>query len=203
MAAKGHWDERFASEDYHFGTEPNAFLVAEAHRIAPGAEVLAVADGEGRNGVYLAGRGARVHAVEGSPVAIEKAKRLAAARGVTLRHEHVDVLAWDWPVAAYDAVVAIFVQFVDPVDRPAFFRNMQQALKPGGVLLLEGYGPRQLAYGTGGPRHAPQLYTVDLLRDAFADLRIETLRAYDAVIEEGPGHSGMSALVDLVAVRPG
>ncbi len=195
------WDQRYASDEYHYGVEPNAFLVREAHRVAPGAHVLAVADGEGRNGVFLAGRDLRVHAVDASPVAIEKAKRLAAARGVTLAHEQVDLLTWDWPVAAYDAVVAIFVQFVNEADRPAFFRNMQRALKPGGVLLLEGYGPGQLAYGTGGPRYAPQLYTQEMLRDAFANMRIELLSAYDAVIEEGAAHSGMSALVDLVAIR--
>ncbi len=198
---KGHWDQRYASDEYHYGTEPNAFLVREAHRIAPGAHVLAVADGEGRNGVYLAGEGAVVHAVDGSVVAIAKARRLAATRGVTLTIEHADLFQWDWPVAAYDAVVAIFVQFVDPGDRPAFFRNMKAALKPGGVLLLEGYGPGQLAYGTGGPRHEPQLYTEELLRDAFADMEIVSLRAYDAVVEEGPAHSGMSSLVDLVAVK--
>ncbi len=195
------WDQRYASDEYHYGVEPNAFLVREAHRIAPGAHVLAVADGEGRNGVFLAGKGALVHAVDASPVAIEKAKRLAADRGVTLDHQQVDLLAWDWPVAAYDAVVGIFVQFVNPEDRPTFFRNMERALKPGGVLLIEGYGPGQIAYGTGGPRHAPQLYTVDLLRAAFADMQIEVLSAYDAVIEEGTAHSGMSALVDLVAIK--
>jgi cyclopropane fatty-acyl-phospholipid synthase-like methyltransferase len=197
------WDARYASDEYHYGVEPNAFLVREAHRIPTGARVLAVADGEGRNGVYLAGLGALVHAVEGSPVAIEKAKRLAADRGVTLVHERVDLLAWQWPVAAYDAVVAIFVQFVDEADRPAFFRAMQAALKPGGVLLMEGYGPGQIAYGTGGPRYAQQLYTEAMLRAAFAGMRIEALRAYDAVIEEGTGHSGMSALIDLVAVKRG
>jgi cyclopropane fatty-acyl-phospholipid synthase-like methyltransferase len=198
---RGHWDERYASDEYHYGTEPNAFLVAESHRIAPGAHVLAVADGEGRNGVWLAGLGANVHSIDGSLVAVAKARRLAESRGVSLEIEHADVFQWDWPVAAYDAVVAIFVQFVDPQDRPAFFRNMQAALKPGGVLLLEGYGIGQLAYGTGGPRDAPQLYTAELLRDAFADMQIEVLRAYDAVVEEGPAHSGLSALVDLVAVK--
>lgn len=197
------WDERYASDEYHYGTEPNAFLVAEAHRIRPGARVLAVADGEGRNGVFLAGRGAEVHSVDASPVANDKARRLAAARGVAMTVEQIDLFAWDWPVAAYDAVAAIFVQFVNPEDRPAFFGHMKRALKPGGVLLMEGYAHGQLAYGTGGPRHEPQLYTVDLLRDAFADMRIETLRAYDTIIEEGPAHSGMSALVDLVAVKPG
>ncbi len=200
---KGHWDQRYATDDYHYGVEPNAFLVREAFRIAPGAHVLAVADGEGRNGVWLAGEGAHVHAIEASPVAIAKAKRLAEARGVTLAIEQADIFQWAWPVAAYDAVVAIFVQFVDPEDRPAFFANMARALKPGGVLLMEGYGAGQLAYGTGGPRHAPQLYSEEMLRAAFADMEIVTLSAYDAVIEEGTAHSGMSALVDLVAVKRG
>jgi cyclopropane fatty-acyl-phospholipid synthase-like methyltransferase len=195
------WDQRYASDEYHYGVEPNAFLVAQAHRIPPGARVLAVADGEGRNGVYLAGRGARVHSVDASMVAIDKAKRLAAARGVTMDHEQVDVFHWDWPVAAYDAVVAIFVQFVNAEDRPAFFGNMKRTLKPGGVLLLEGYGPGQIAYGTGGPRHEQQLYTEAMLRAAFADMQIDILKVHDAVIEEGPAHSGMSALVDLVAVK--
>jgi cyclopropane fatty-acyl-phospholipid synthase-like methyltransferase len=198
---QGHWDQRYASDEYHYGTEPNAFLVREAHRIAPGAHVLAVADGEGRNGVWLAGQGAKVHSIDGSLVAVAKARRLAESRGVTLKIEHADVFQWDWPVAAYDAVVAIFVQFVDPEDRPGFFANMTRALKPGGVLLLEGYGVGQLAYGTGGPRYAPQLYTEALLRDAFAEMEIALLRAYDAVVEEGPAHSGMSSLVDLVAVK--
>ena len=201
MKSQGHWDQRYASDDYHYGTEPNAFLVAEAHRIAPGASVLAVADGEGRNGVFLAGEGARVHSVDGSVVAVAKARRLAESRGVTLTIEHADLFQWKWPVAAYDAVVAIFVQFVNPEDRPAFFANMRAALEPGGVLLLEGYGPGQLAYGTGGPRYEPQLYTEEMLRTAFADMEIVSLRSYDAVIEEGPAHSGMSALVDLVAVK--
>jgi cyclopropane fatty-acyl-phospholipid synthase-like methyltransferase len=196
-----NWDERYATEDYRFGTEPNAFLVAEAHRIRPGAHVLAVADGEGRNGVYLAGRGALVHSVDGSAVAVEKARRLATARGVTLELERADLFHWRWPVAAYDAVVAIFVQFVTAEDRPAFFARLKEALGPGGVLLLEGYRIEQLAYGTGGPRDASHLYSEGMLATAFADMQIISLRAYDAVIEEGTGHSGMSALIDLVAVK--
>jgi cyclopropane fatty-acyl-phospholipid synthase-like methyltransferase len=198
-----NWDERYATEDYRFGTEPNAFLVSEARRIPAGARVLAVADGEGRNGVYLAGRGARVHSVDGSAVAVEKARRLATARGVTLELEHADLFHWHWPVGAYDAVVAIFVQFITAEDRPAFFARLKDALKPSGVLLVEGYRIEQLAYGTGGPRDASHLYTEEMLATAFTDMQIESLHAYDAVIEEGTGHSGMSALIDLVAVKRG
>ena len=197
------WESRYAStDDYLFGVRPNAFLAAEAHRIAPSAHVLAVADGEGRNGVFLAARGAIVHSVEGSATAIAKAKRLAAERGVTLRTEQADLTRWDWPVAEYDVVVAIFVQFVSPAERPLFFTNLRCALRPGGLLLLEGYRVEQLSYGTGGPRDAEHLYTEALLGEAFADMSIEALRSYDAVIEEGSAHVGMSALIDLIAVQP-
>ena len=196
------WEARYASTDeYLFGVLPNAFLAAEAQRIAPGAHVLAVADGEGRNGVFLAERGSLVHSVDASAAAIAKARRLADRRGATLAFEQADLVRWDWPVAAYDAVVAIFVQFVTQEDRPAFFQHLKQALKPGGLLLLEGYRIEQLAHGTGGPRDALHLYTEAMLRNAFSGMRIEQLRSYDAVIDEGTAHSGMSALIDLIAVQ--
>ncbi len=200
---EAHWERRFGStDDYLFGTAPNAFLAAEAHRIAPGARVLAVADGEGRNGVFLAGRGAIVHAVDGARAAIAKSKRLAANRGVSLTWEQADLTKWHWPVSAYDVVVAIFVQFVTPTEQPAFFMHLQAALKPGGLLLLEGYRPEQIANHTGGPSDPAHLYTETLLRQAFAGMTIEALRSRDAMIEEGTGHAGMSALIDLIAVKP-
>ncbi|GAN81661.1 SAM-dependent methyltransferase [Acidocella aminolytica] len=197
------WEQRFAATDtYIFGETPNAFLVSQAKRIKPGDRVLAVADGEGRNGVFLAGLGAQVHAIELSAAAIAKAKRLAASRGLSLNWEQVDVTDWTWPEAAYDVVAAIFVQFITPDERQAFFTHLKRALKPGGVLLMQGYRPEQRAYKTGGPPEIDQLYTEAQLRDAFSDMEIVELRAHDSVIEEGGGHSGMSALIDLVAVRP-
>ena len=195
------WEERFAIEGFLFGTAPNEFLAREAGRLAPGSRVLCVADGEGRNSTYLAGLGHDVHAVEAAANALDKARALAAERGVEVAFEQVDLEEWDWPVAAYDAVVAIFIQFTDPAGRARMFAQMAAALKPGGVLLLEGYGPGQLAYGTGGPKHLDHLYTVDELRTAFPGFDVLLLEEYDAVLDEGPRHQGMSALVDLVAVR--
>lgn len=196
------WDERFAADGFVFGREPNAFLRRSAAHIAPGGTVLAVADGEGRNGVWLARQGFRVHAVDGSAVALAKSAKLAAEHGVALRTECIDLTAWRWPQAAYDAVVAIFIQFATAAEQPALFAGMAHALKPGGVLLLEGYRPKQLEYGTGGPKQVENLYTRALLETAFAELQILELREYDAAIEEGAAHSGMSALIDLVARRP-
>lgn len=108
------WDQRFAVEDYLFGTEPNAFLRAQQPRLKPGWRALAVADGEGRNGVWLAQQGLDVLSVDGSSVAQEKARKLAASRGVKLTIEHADLDTWAWPVGQMDVVVGIFIQFVGP-----------------------------------------------------------------------------------------
>ena len=199
------WSGRYrdAGEDYLFGTAPNRFLARQAHRLRPGWTALSVADGEGRNSVWLAGEGLAVTAIELSSVGLHKARRLAGSRHVTVEFVQADLMAWDWPVAAFDVVAAIFVQFVAPPQRPAFFAALAGALKPGGLLLLQGYTPKQVEYRTGGPSAVENLYTEELLREAFAGLEILELRAHEEHIEEGSGHKGHSALIDLVARRPG
>ncbi len=196
------WNARFAGEDYLFGTEPNAFLVSQRSRLKPGMKALAVADGEGRNGVWLAQQGLDVLSVDFSPAALEKARRLATQRGVKLTTACADLATWDWTGSQYDVVVAVFIQFAPPAVREVIFRGLKQSLVPGGLLLLEGYRPRQLEYKTGGPPYLENLYTDTLLREAFADMRILHLVEYDAEIAEGHGHRGMSALIDLVAQKP-
>jgi len=99
-------------------------------------------------------------------------------------------------------VAGIYIQFAEPDFRDEIFAGMKRALKPGGILLLHGYRPEQLEYGTGGPPCAENMYTVDLLRAAFSDMEILRLAAYDREVDEGRGHSGMSALIDLVARKP-
>ena len=196
------WDTRYAGDDYLFGTAPNAFLARQAGRLRPGGRALAVADGEGRNGVWLARQGLEVVSLDGSAVAQEKAARLAKAEGVGLELVLADLEQWQWPAAAFDVVVGIFMQFAAPPLRTRLFAGMQQALKPGGLLLLEGYRPEQRGYGTGGPATEEKFYTEALLKSAFDGLEILALDSYDAAIEEGQGHDGMSALIDLVARKP-
>lgn len=198
------WNERFsqAGEGYLFGAEPNHFLSAQANYFHPGMRVLSVADGEGRNGTWLAQQGMEVTALEISPVALAKARRLAASRNVSVNFVQADALAWQWPGAAYDAVAAIFIQFATPAERDPLFAHIKHTLKPGGLLLLQGYTPRQLEYRTGGPPLAENMYTEAMLRAAFADMEILYLREHDDFISEGVGHHGMSALIDLVARKP-
>jgi SAM-dependent methyltransferase len=197
-----YWNERFGVEDYHYGTAPNAFLASQAHLLRPGMRALCVADGEGRNSVWLAEQGLDVTAFDFSPRGIAKARRLAAERGVAVHHRLADIYAWDWGAHAYDLVVAIFIQFSPPREREKVFAGLARALAPGGCLVLQGYTPRQLEYGTGGPPHAENMYTERLLRDAFCDLEILHLAELDDIVREGKRHNGMSALIDLVARRP-
>ena len=196
------WDRRYAQSGYLFGVEPNAFLARQVGRLQPGWRALAVADGEGRNGVWLAQQGLSVVSVDSSAVAQAKARSLAQARGVEMDFEQVDLSAWAWPRAEFDLVVALFIQFAPPALRTQLFADMAHALKPGGLLLLQGYRPEQIAYATGGPSVAENLYTEPLLRDAFAGLEILDLQSHDTAIHEGVGHDGLSALIDLVARRP-
>jgi len=193
------WDAVYAESHYVFGTAPNAFLASQKALLKPGARALAVADGEGRNGVWLAEQGLNVLSVEYSAPAVEKAKKLAQARGVKLAFQIADVLTWDWPVNTYDIVAAIFIQFASPAERSLLFRQMKNALQPGGLLIMQGYTPKQVEYKTGGPPYAENMYTPDLLRTAFSDMEILHLAEHEAFIAEGTKHYGMSALIDLVA----
>jgi SAM-dependent methyltransferase len=195
---RARWEERFAAPGYVFGTEPNAFLKAHAHLLRKGDKALAIADGEGRNGVFMAEQGLDVLSVDFSPRAQEKARKLAKARGVMLRIEQADIVGWDWPDAAFDVVAAIFFQFSAPPERAGIFAGIKKTLKPGGLLLLEGYGPRQIEYKTGGPSDLARLYTRALLQDAFGDFSALDIREYDAELREGARHAGRSALIDLV-----
>ena len=193
------WNERFAAEDYYFGKEPNRFLAAHAHLLKAGQSALAIADGEGRNGVWLAERGLEVLSLDFSPEALAKARRLAAERKVRLELQKADLALWPWPEARFEVAVAIFIQFADPALRSIIFAGLKKCLKPGGLLLLHGYRPEQLEYKTGGPPYVENLYTEEMLRASFADMELLELSTYDEAIHEGRGHAGMSALIDLVA----
>lgn len=196
-----HWQGRFAGADYRFGTAPNAFLASQAKLLPKTGKALAIADGEGRNGVFLAEQGLDVLSLDFSPNAQEKARKLAAARGVRLRVEQADVINWSYPADAFEVVAAIFFQFASPPDRDRIFAGIKRTLKPGGLLLLEGYRPKQLEYKTGGPSKIENLYTRELLQEAFGDFSSLDIREYDAEIHEGAGHGGMSALIDVVGVK--
>lgn len=195
------WNTRYDTPDYVFGTRPSGFLTAHAGLIPAGARTLCIADGEGRNSVWLARQGCDVTAFDVSPNAIEKAERLAAEAGVSPRFQLSRIEDWDWS-RTYDLVVAVFFQFLSPDQRGPVFAGLRRALAPGGRLMLHGYTPQQVVYGTGGPRAPENMYTEGLLRDSFPDLTLLRLAAYEQDLDEGAGHKGRSALIDLIGDAP-
>lgn len=197
------WEERFStSKEFVFGKEPAQFLRDHNSYLKPGKSALAVADGEGRNSVYLAEKGLDVTALEFAPTAVARARELADERGVTVDHQQLDIMAQPWPDQQYDLVAGVFIQFVGPDGRRVQFDRMKAATRPGGLVMLHGYRPEQIDYGTGGPPFAENMYTEVILRAAFVGWEILELREYDREVQEGRGHSGMSALIDLVARKP-
>jgi SAM-dependent methyltransferase len=195
------WDKRFSTPEYVFGEAPNAFLVSQAALIVKG-QALAVADGEGRNSVWLAQQGLSVDAFDFSAPAIVKAQALAAKHKVKVNFTCSDWQSFDWPTAHYDLVAGIFFQFAAPDERTQLFEKISKSLKPGGLLIIQGYGKNQLKYNTGGPGKLDHLYDDALLREAFAGYEVLVCNTYETSITEGAGHSGMSALVGFVARKP-
>lgn len=198
MNELARWEARFSAPDFVFGTKPNEFLRSQAHMLPRSGKALAVADGEGRNGVWLAQQGLHVLSIDFSPAAQAKVRALAKQRNVSLRIECVDVIAWDYPENEFDVVAAIFIQFADPGERQRIFAGIRRALKSGGLLLMQGYRPEQLNYKTGGPAAVENLYTEAMLAQEFADFAELTIRVHDSMHHEGAGHDGMAALIDLV-----
>ena len=195
------WNKRFSTPEYIFGEEPNAFLVAQAARCGQG-HALALADGEGRNSVWLARQGWTVDAFDFSAPAVDKARALAAKHGLSPNFTHSDWQSFQWKPSHYDLVVGIFFQFATPDERSELFEKIKHSLKPGGVVLIQGYGKNQLSHNTGGPGRLEHLYDEDLLRQAFADFEVQVCETYETTLHEGAAHSGMSALVGFVARKP-
>jgi SAM-dependent methyltransferase len=194
------WNERFNKEEFIFGKEPNEYLVKQANQyLKPNNKVLCIADGEGRNGVWLAKQGMQVVGFDASDIALAKANQFAKDNQVVVQYSFSDADSFAWQANTYDAVIGIFIQFADPQMRERIFQKTYEALKPGGILIMQGYTPKQLEYKTGGPSLIDHLYTEELIRELTIDFEILELRSYEQVLSEGPRHTGMSALLGLVA----
>lgn len=186
------WDQNFSSAIYKYGTSPNAFLMGQAQRLAPPADVLVPGDGEGRNGVWLAQQGHRVTSMDGSSVGLEKARTLAERRGVPLTTVHADLADWAPEAAAFDAVVLTFVHLPLAI-RVQAHRRLATALRPRGLLILEAFHPQQLQYSSGGPKDIAMLYTPEMLAADFRGLLDEQMAWHGEVrLDEGPGHQGLA-----------
>lgn len=193
------WDERFGGADYVYGTEPNDFLRDEVARI-PKGRVVCLAEGEGRNAVFLASLGYTVTAVDFSVQGLRKAEALAKQRGVELALVEADLAHYELGEDAWSGIVSIWAH-TQPAVRDRLHRAVARALVPGGAFVLEAYRPEQIAYGTGGPTDPAMLPTLAELRGALAPLELVVAREVEREVHEGAKHNGASATVQVVGIR--
>jgi len=194
------WDERYSAKEYAYGTEPNTFLTANFQHL-PKGRVLSLAEGEGRNAVFLAQQGYAVTAVDGSQVGLDKAQVLAEARGVKIERVCADLAVFELGVSTWDGIVSIFCP-LPPAIRQALYRKVLAALKPGGVFLLEAYTPAQLQHGTGGGKSVELMQTAATLRAELPGLDFVHLVELERDVVEGVFHTGLGAVVQAIGVKP-
>lgn len=196
------WDQNFSIAGFKYGTAPNAFLVEQAHRLKFGGDVLVPGDGEGRNGVWLAQQGQHVTAMDGSTVGLRKAQALAKDRGVVIQTVLGDLANWAPASVSFDAVVLTFVHLPLAIRTDAH-RRLAAGLRPGGLLMLEGFNPQQLQFRSGGPKDAAMLYTLEMLRQDFVGM--DELLAWEGgvTLDEGSGHQGAAHVTRWIGRQPG
>jgi SAM-dependent methyltransferase len=194
------WDERYSSEEYIYGKDPNTFLANAVEKI-PSGKVLCVAEGEGRNAVFLAELGYEVVAVDASAVGLEKARKLAKERGVSIQTIVCDLSHFNIEPESFNGVVSIFAH-VSPQVRKELHRKIVNGLRSGGVLILESYRPDQLKYKTGGPPTAELMMTLEGLEEELKGLNFEYGVELDRDVVEGKFHTGKGAVVQIIGVKP-
>ncbi|MHB8379097.1 MAG: class I SAM-dependent methyltransferase [Acidimicrobiales bacterium] len=193
------WEERYSAPTYFYGTEPNAFLRASLATLPKGA-AMCLAEGEGRNALFLAESGYRVSSVDVSPAGVDKTKRLAEERGVIVNAVVGDLAHFDLGHECWDLVVSIFAH-VPPDVRRVLHRRVVDSLKPGGALLLEAYTPNQVGRDTGGPQAVEMTMTLEGLRGELAPLVFTHAEELDRDVLEGIGHTGPGAVVQVIAYK--
>lgn len=193
------WDERYAEPDYAYGDKPNDFL-RDRVRLLSGP-VLCLAEGQGRNAVFLATQGHAVTAVDQSKVGLECAQSLAKGAGVTIETVVGDLAAFDLGHARWGAIVSIFAH-VPAAIRKSVHARVAEALVPGGIFLLEAYRPEQLGLGTGGPQNPALMMTLPELREELVGMAFEEASEVEREIHEGVYHNGLSRTIQLIARKP-
>jgi len=192
------WDERFSRTELVYGDEPNAYLREQAQkRLKAGAKVLVPGDGYGRNGLWLAKQGCELTTIDVSPVGVERARNDAKRAGLALQILLGDVNTWDWPKSEFDAIVSIYLH-LPPEQRSGVHRQMFEALRPGGIVILEAFTPAQLQFSSGGPKQVELLYNAEILRQDFAAAEVLELAELEVELHEGKMHLGEGAVVRAV-----
>lgn len=200
-AKNSDWNDRYNRVDYFYGTQPNDFLAANGNLFKKGMKTLCIADGEGRNSVYVAQQGGDVTAVDFSSVALEKMQKLATQKSVRVKGICADLQTFDLGTNKWDFIVSIWCHLPSAI-RHGLHQRVIKALKPGGMFLLESYTRKQIEMGTGGPKELDRLINEKILRAEIAPLKIIKIEELDREIHEGEGHNGLSAVIQLIAQKP-
>ena len=195
-----NWNERYREPGFAYGTAPNEFLISVVDRI-PQGKILSLAEGEGRNAVYLASLGYQVTGVDGSEVGLRKAVELATERGVAITTIQADLSEFEIEPEQWDGIIACYCHVPSAIRIP-LHRAAVRGLKPGGVFVLEAFSKEQLAYDTGGPKSLDMLMSLDDLKRELAGLEIIHAVKMERDIREGRGHTGLSSVVQILAVKP-
>jgi SAM-dependent methyltransferase len=194
------WDERYSAEEYIYGTEPNSFLAEHAGLLA--SPVLSLAEGEGRNAVFLASQGLEVLGVDSSEVGLAKARRLAESRGVAIRTEVVDLAVYEPAANSFGSVVSIFAHLPSAL-RIRLYPLVERSLRPGGIFLLEAYSKEQIKRNTGGPKDVDMLMSCADLEQAFSNCDVILSREIEREVVEGTFHTGMASVVQFLGRKKG
>lgn len=200
LSKNNFWHQRFDQESYFYGTEPNDFLRENITIFPAKGRILSIGEGEGRNAVFLAEQGFEVTAIDSAASGLEKARKLAAERNVSIETQCVDLNDYVFEENHWDGIIAIFCH-LPPLLRQQVHKQISQALKPDGVFLLEAYHPDQLTFKTGGPSNKELLYEASYLQQDLDGLRLLRLKETQRTITEGEGHNGISAVVQLIAKK--
>ncbi|MBR0653891.1 class I SAM-dependent methyltransferase [Plastoroseomonas arctica] len=201
MSDSRAWDQRYAGEGFAFGAEPNLYLRSLAPRLRPGLRALALGDGEGRNGAWLAGQGLATTSLDWSPVASAKARVFAATQGVAMDVVTADLTAWEYPTAQFDLVAWIFVH-LPAGDRARVAEGAVRSLAPGGLLALECFSPAQEGRRSGGPKEPSLLFTRSIVETLFAGLETLELLEGAVLLDEGPKHQGQAEVIRALFRKP-
>jgi SAM-dependent methyltransferase len=193
------WDERYNTEEYAYGTKPNEFLESTVQFI-PKGHVLSLAEGEGRNAVFLAQQGYSVTAVDSSIVGLNKAKKLAKEKGVTLEFIHADLADYDLGKNKWDGIISIFNPLPSSL-RKRMYKNIEEGLKDKGVFILEAYTPKQLSNGTGGGNSVDVMQSKESVSNELSTLKFEHLVECDRNVVEGVYHTGIGSVVQAIAIK--
>ena len=201
FATPAYWNERYQCGDYVYGCAPNDFLRAHATLFVKGAKVLSLAEGEGRNAVFLATQGCKVQGVDFSAQGQEKAQQLAKNHGVKIGYDLADLTVYDMGDAAWDGIISVFCHLPER-KRANLYESVIRALKPGGIFLLESYNKRQPDFCTGGPNDASYLLSCDELKAPFSGFEVLMLQDVERNVQEGHFHNGQSSVTQFIARKP-